>query len=85
MENVGILIPSRLLEAPRRVLILQMVFMIDLPRLPDGRVANIEDLTFFGEELMHFLRAMGIDEMVIKGVLNFDFRETSNLAFVHTM
>ncbi|KAH0556793.1 hypothetical protein GP486_005419 [Trichoglossum hirsutum] len=63
----------------------QMVFMIDLPRLTDEGVANIEDLTFFGEELVHFLQAMEIDKTVIKGLLKFDFRETSDLAFVHTM
>jgi hypothetical protein len=62
-----------------------MVFMIDLPRLPDKQVVNVEDLTFFGKELVYFLRAMGLDEKVVKGVLNFDFRETGELAFVHTM
>ncbi|KAH0543360.1 hypothetical protein FGG08_002316 [Glutinoglossum americanum] len=62
-----------------------MVFMIDLPRLTGGQVVGVEDLTFFGKELVHFLQAMGLDEKVIKGVLNFDFRETSELAFVHTI
>ena len=62
-----------------------MVFMVDLPRLPQERVVDVEDLTFFGEELVYFLRAMVIDEDVIKGVLNFDFTGTSELAFVHTM
>ena len=62
-----------------------MVFMVDLPRLPHGRAAGVEDLTFFGKELVHFLRAMVIDEAVIKGVLDFDFTGTSELAFVHTM
>ena len=62
-----------------------MVFMVDLPRLADGRVVDVEDLTFFGKELVHFLHAMVIDEAVIKGVLNFDFTGTSELAFVHTM
>ncbi|KAI9786918.1 MAG: hypothetical protein M1839_005149 [Geoglossum umbratile] len=62
-----------------------MVFIIDLPRLPDRRGVGVEDLTFFGKELVHFLRAMIIDEAVIEGVLNFDFTGTSELAFVHTM
>jgi hypothetical protein len=62
-----------------------MVFIIDLPRLPDRRGVGVEDLTFFGKELVHFLRAMIIDEAVIEGILNFDFTGTSELAFVHTM
>ncbi|KAI9772892.1 MAG: hypothetical protein M1840_008774 [Geoglossum simile] len=62
-----------------------MVFMVDLPRLPRGRVADVEDLTFFGKELVYFLKAMVMDDAVIKGLLNFDFTGTSELAFVHTI
>src|SRR5579862_3637096 len=86
MENVGSLtLPDPLSLNSKHVLILQMVFMVDLPRLPHGRVADVEDLTFFGKELVYFLRAMVIDEAAIEGVLKFDFTGTSELAFVHTM
>lgn len=66
----------------------QTVFLIDLPRLADAGLNNQEAkerLTFFGKELLHFLEAMGLQEDVIRGVLNFDFSATKGLAFVHTM
>jgi Tyrosyl-DNA phosphodiesterase len=86
MENVGSLILLNPLGLHfKHVLILQMVFMVDLPRLPCGRVVDVENLTFFGKELVYFLQAMVIDEAVVKGVLKFDFTGTSELAFVHTM
>lgn len=34
------------------------VYLIDLARLPKGQTAELEDMTFFGRELIHFLQAM---------------------------
>ncbi|KAF2397916.1 phospholipase D/nuclease [Trichodelitschia bisporula] len=65
------------------------VFLIDLPRLgqtSNGEVLQSEDdLTFFGKELLHFIKAQGLQERVWKGVLNFDFSKTNHLAFVHSI
>lgn len=60
------------------------VFMIDLPRLPEGGKAEVEELTPFAKEMLHYLDLQGLDEMVRKGVLNFDFSATKDMAFVHT-
>ncbi|KAI9677600.1 MAG: hypothetical protein M1817_006554 [Caeruleum heppii] len=60
-----------------------MVFLIDLPRLPSHRAsptANRERLSFFGRELLYFLEAMGLERDVVEGVLNFDFSETNHIA-----
>lgn len=62
-----------------------MVFLIDLPRLTDGLQVHPQDMTFFGRELIHFIRAMGLQEDVIRSVYNFDFSATDGLAFVHTI
>ncbi|KAI9884129.1 MAG: hypothetical protein M1823_004101 [Watsoniomyces obsoletus] len=65
-----------------------MVFLVDLPRLkePDQPVKKVkENLTFFGQELVYFLEAMGLEADVIKGVLQFDFSATKDLAFVHSI
>lgn len=62
-----------------------MVFLIDLPRLTDGQQVLPQDTTFFGRELIHFVRAMGLQEDVIRSVHNFDFSATDGLAFVHTI
>lgn len=64
---------------------MQSVFLIDLPRRSDGKVGSKNDLTFFGQELMRFLEAKGLDESVCNGVLKFDFSNTKHLAFLHTM
>ncbi|KAI9810981.1 MAG: hypothetical protein M1827_005712 [Pycnora praestabilis] len=61
------------------------VFLIDLPRYPNEQKAPSKNLTTFGEDLMYFLKAMGLQEDVIQGVLKFDFSETKPLAFVHTI
>jgi hypothetical protein len=42
-------------------------------------------LTPFGEELLHFLRAMGLDKPQIESMRRFDFSRTAHLAFVHSM
>lgn len=60
-----------------------MVFIIDLPRLPSGR--KTETPTKFGQELVFFTEAMGLDEKVVNSLHNFDFSNTSHLAFVHSM
>ncbi|KAI9826233.1 MAG: hypothetical protein M1819_007400 [Sarea resinae] len=60
------------------------VYLIDLPRLAESERAK-RKLTFFGEELLHFLEAEGLQEDVLQGVLKFDFSQTSHLAFVHTI
>ncbi|KAF1927526.1 tyrosyl-DNA phosphodiesterase domain-containing protein [Didymella exigua CBS 183.55] len=61
------------------------VFLIDLPRRADGLVGSVHELTPFGKELVHFLEVQGLDAQIVKGVLKFDFSETSQLAFVHSI
>lgn len=60
------------------------VFLIDLPRLASQRKIGLEELTFFGKELLNFLKMQGVDDDVREGILNFDFAETIQLVFVHT-
>ena len=59
------------------------VFLVDLPRLPAASPA--QDLTFFGREMMYFLRAMELQPDVVEAVAKFDFAGTKHLAFVHTI
>jgi len=61
------------------------VFLVDLPRLPEGVKAKAEELTPFGQELMYFLKKQGLDDDVQNGVLGFDFSATNDIAFVHTV
>lgn len=61
------------------------VFLIDLPRRNDGAVGKKSDLTRFGEELIRFLEEQKLTQNVIDGVLKFDFSQTTDLAFVHSM
>ncbi|KAF2835444.1 phospholipase D/nuclease [Patellaria atrata CBS 101060] len=61
------------------------VFLIDLPRYPDGHFATDEELTPFSRNLLYFLEAMGLDESARKGVLKFDFQNTQHLGFVHSI
>lgn len=61
------------------------VFLIDLPRRIDGAVGDVQDLTPFGKELVHFLEAQQLDPLIVKGVLKFDFSQTAHIAFVHSM
>lgn len=60
-------------------------FLIDLPRLPDGQEAELKRLTRFGEELLAFLHAMGLDKAQIDSMRRFDFSRTAHLAFVHSI
>ena len=59
--------------------------MIDLPRLPEGRKAELEYTTHFEEELFYFLNAMGLEQSIIGSLRKFDFSRTAHLAFVHSM
>jgi len=61
------------------------VWLIDLPRLPDGRKTARDDLTPFARELLFFCQRQGIDQDVRDGVLDFDFGATAKTAFVHTV
>ncbi|KAF2425333.1 phospholipase D/nuclease [Tothia fuscella] len=61
------------------------VFMIDLPRRKNGSQGGKKDLTFFGRELMYFLEKMELQEDMRNGVMNFDFSDTSHLAFIHSI
>ncbi|KAM3422751.1 hypothetical protein BST61_g235 [Cercospora zeina] len=61
------------------------VFMIDLPRLPDGQKTNPTESSNFLKELMFFLETKELDQDVRDGVLNFDFSATEHMAFVHTV
>ncbi|RMY45626.1 hypothetical protein D0863_16007 [Hortaea werneckii] len=61
------------------------VFLIDLPRLPDGKKTQRESLTHFAQELLFFVEKQGVDEDVRNGILNFDFAATEHMAFVHSV
>ena len=62
-----------------------MVFFIDLPRLPEGQRTTSKEMTFFGTELIYYLEAMGLEQSIIDSMYNFDFTPTKGLAFVHTI
>ena len=62
-----------------------MVFLVDLPRLPDGDRITTEQLTQFGQDLVYFLRAMGLEESMVNSIFGFDFSATKDTAFVHTI
>lgn len=56
------------------------VFIIDLPRHEPEDIS-----TQFGQELVYFLKAKGIDDSIINSLRNFDFNATEDMAFVHTI
>ena len=60
------------------------IFMIDLPRLPDGGKCELDDMTEFGKEMLHYLDLQGVARDVRDGVRNFNFSATQQMAFVHT-
>ncbi|RDL35212.1 uncharacterized protein BP5553_07143 [Venustampulla echinocandica] len=60
-------------------------FLIDLPRLPNGKVTEDSDLTLFGTELIYFLEKMGLGQATINSIKKFDFSRTAHLAFVHSI
>jgi hypothetical protein len=89
MENVRIhtlkVSPFRVAEMSSRWLtcpFIQMVFLIDLPRLPDPSEHRTTD---FSTELCRFLRACQVDEKLVLSLGNYDFSRTKQLAFVHTI
>ncbi|KAI7553224.1 phospholipase D/nuclease [Hortaea werneckii] len=61
------------------------VFLIDLPRLRDGKKSQSQDLTHFAQELLYFVQKQGVDADVRDGLLNFDFAATKNMAFIHSV
>jgi len=62
-----------------------IVFMIDLPRLPDMQKITVDEITPFGRELLRFLSAMEMEQGVKDSILHFDFSKTSHLAFIHSI
>lgn len=58
-------------------------FIIDLPRLP-YKIESAQ-LTQFEEDLIYYLTAMGLDSVVVESIKKFDFSNTRDLAFVHSM
>lgn len=63
----------------------QVVFLIDLPRLPNGERASDDQLTPFAKELLYFLEAMTLPSKTIESLRCFDYSNTNNLALVHSM
>jgi hypothetical protein len=61
------------------------VFLIDLPKLPNGATSDLSDLPFFGKELVRFLKGQKLDDSFIRDLLKFDFTETGSYAFIHNM
>lgn len=59
-----------------------MVFLIDLPRLEAG---NERSMTAFGENVIRFLEASGVDDGMVKSLTNYDFDATKRLGFVYSM
>lgn len=62
-----------------------MVFLIDLPRLNNNQLASEPEETFFGRELRRFLRALGLEDSLVKSLDHYDFSETRRYGFVHSM
>ncbi|KAJ0165605.1 hypothetical protein CTA2_10635 [Colletotrichum tanaceti] len=63
----------------------QMVFLIDLPRIEGTHPTAPPAGTAFGTELRRFLRALGLDEKLVKSLDNYDFSKTSRYGFVHSI
>ncbi|KAK7539252.1 tyrosyl-DNA phosphodiesterase-domain-containing protein [Phyllosticta citricarpa] len=61
------------------------VFLVDLPRLPDGHRTSEDDMTLFGKELVRYLRCLGMRHNIIQSLYKFDFSRTKNIAFVHSL
>lgn len=62
-----------------------MLFLIDLPRLPGTESAPMGSMTPFGRELVVFLEAKGLPPSIIESLYYFDFSRTKDFAFVHTI
>ncbi|KAK1974850.1 ubiquitin interaction domain-containing protein [Colletotrichum cereale] len=61
------------------------VFLIDLPKLESTQQTAPLAETLFGTELRRFLRALGLDEKLVKSLDSYDFTETSRYGFVHSI
>ena len=61
------------------------LFLIDLPRRPSGEVVAAEKLPPFGQDLIYFCRAMGLQGDILRSIGKFDFSQTTDLALVHTI
>ncbi|KAH6684447.1 tyrosyl-DNA phosphodiesterase-domain-containing protein [Halenospora varia] len=62
-----------------------MVFLIDLPRHPEGKTTAPSEVASFATELIYFLNAMGLDQQTIDSLRKFDFSRTARLGFVHSI
>ncbi|KAK4186864.1 tyrosyl-DNA phosphodiesterase-domain-containing protein [Podospora australis] len=62
-----------------------MVFIIDLPKFETAEQRETQVLPSFGEDLLYFLQAKGLDEKLISSLRNYDFSETSRYGFVHSI
>lgn len=58
-----------------------MVFLIDLPM----KKSPENPTTIFGQELCYFLKASGLDDSLINSLAKYDFSETGQYRFIHTM
>ena len=61
------------------------VFIIDLPRLPEGKRVKLEEMTSFAKELIYFAEAMSLHKEAIQSLHAFDFSATKGFAFVHSI
>lgn len=59
------------------------VFLIDLPRHAQNDLGTQK--TLFQKEFLHFLDAMELPKDVIEGIHSFDFSNTTDLAFIHSI
>ncbi|KAK0673822.1 tyrosyl-DNA phosphodiesterase-domain-containing protein [Cercophora samala] len=65
-----------------------MVFLIDLPKFKNTEERDAVQgggLTSFGEDLLYFLMAQGVDPLLINSLRAYDFSETRRYGFVHTI
>lgn len=62
-----------------------LVFLIDLPRLPDSQRGSKDSLTQFGKELLYLLEKSTAPTDAIEGILSFDFAKTQDIAFIHSV
>lgn len=61
------------------------VFLIDLPQRSGDSKQESQGLTAFGKELYFFLEQMSVPKHLLEALLRYDFHETRNLAFVHSV
>ena len=83
LENVGSSVIQELRKDSDTHL--QMVFIIDLPKIEDAAKREANNIGAFGEDLCCFLSAQGLDASLVKSLEAYDFSETQRYAFVHSM